>query len=74
MPKGAPMKRLQALAQCEPVPELRRAYAVAKSWSTVALALLLRDQCGSRPGRARFTAADTAHLARLLRERCEVKP
>ena len=53
-----------------PLADLLKARANAKSWSTVALAILLREQCGTKPGKSRITAADTAALAKLLQERC----
>lgn len=65
------MNRLARLAGEFPVADLLKARASAKSWSVVALAVLLREQCGTRPGKSRITSKDTADLARLLRERCE---
>ena len=65
------MTRLARLAGEFPVADLLKARASAKCWSAVALAILIREQCGTRPGKSRITAKDTADLAQLLRERCE---
>lgn len=68
------MKHLHLLAQRDSIRDLLKAKATARSWNAVALAILLRDQLGKRPSAPRITSADTAHLATLLLERCEVKP
>lgn len=67
------MNRLQKLANMDPIADLLKAKAKAGNWNAVALAMLLRDQWAQRHGAARITSDAVAHLANLLRERCDVK-
>lgn len=65
------MKRLELIAAESSIAELRQAKRHAKNWHAVALALLLREQIGARPGKSRITTHDTAALAAILKRRCE---